>query len=176
MESKNDYNNDINLQFIQNIKQDIEFLYNYVEDEEDNIKYILQKAKSYGTNKNMNKERSTLFIFFGNKNRLSQQSIDFLCSDELGNYINGENEKLLLILQDNFEQNENNRKEENEMNSLMPYKEKEFDFNNINKKYCMYIHFDEIQKIKKEVMMFGQINANDNYNIEKYESKKIANE
>jgi hypothetical protein len=176
LESKNDYNNDINLQFIQNIKQDIEFLYNYVEDEEDNIKYILQKAKSYGTNKNMNKERSTLFIFFGNKNRLSQQSIDFLCSDELGNYINGENEKLLLILQDNFEQNENNRKEENEMNSLMPYKEKEFDFNSINKKYCMYIHFDEIQKIKKEVMMFGQINANDNYNIEKYESKKIANE
>ena len=62
------------------------------------------------------------------------------------------------------------------MNSLMPYKEKEFDFNSINKKYCMYIHFDEIQKIKKEVTMFGQINANDNYNIEKYESKKIANE
>ena len=176
LESKNDDNNDITFEFIQNIKQDIELLLNYVEDEDDNIKYILQKAKSYVTNKNMNKERNTLFIFFGNKCRLSQESIDFLYSEELGNYISGENEKLLLILQDNYEQNESNRKDDSEMNSLKPVKEKDFDYSKINKKYCMYIHFDEIQKIKKEVTMFGQINSNDNYNIEKYEAKKIANE
>jgi hypothetical protein len=171
LESKDELKNDYIFEFIQSIKQDDILLSNYLEDEEDNMKFILQKAKCYGTNKNMNNERNTLFIFFGNKGRLSQSSIDFLCSEELENYINPDSEKLLLILQD-YEQNDN-RRNDNEMNSLIPVKEKEIDFNKINKKICMYIHFDEIQKIKKEVMMFGKINPLDNYNIEKYESKKF---
>lgn len=173
LESKNEQKNDVILEFIQNIKQDYELLSNYVEDDEDNIKYILQKAKSYGTNKNMNKERSTLFIFFGNKTRLSQESIEFLCSEELSNFINEDNEKLLLILQDNYEQNENTRRDDSEINSLIPVKEKDLDFGKLNKKRCMVIHFDEIPKIKKEVIMFGKINPCDNYNFEKYESKKL---
>ena len=172
LESKEDQKDDVIFEFIQSIKQDYELLSNYLEDEEDNLKYILQKAKSYGANKNMNKERNTLFIFFGNKNRLSQSSIDFLCSEELDNYINEDNEKLLLILQDNYEQNENTHRDDNEINSLIPVKEKDLDLKKLNKKICMYIHFDEIQKIKKEVMMFGKINPMDNFNIEKYESKK----
>ena len=170
LESKDELKNDYIYEFIQSIKQDDILLSNYLEDEEDNMKFILQKAKCYGMNKNMNNERNTLFIFFGNKGRLSQSSIDFLCSEELENYINPDSEKLLLILQD-YEQNDN-RRNDNEMNNLIPVKEKEIDFNKINKKICMYIHFDEIQKIKKEVMMFGKINPLDNYNIEKYESKK----
>ncbi len=169
---KNELKNDYIFEFIQSIKQDIDLLSNYLEDEEDNMKYILQKAKCYGTNKNMNKERNTLFIFFGNKGRLSQNSIDFLCSEELENYINCDSEKLLLILQD-YEQNENNRRNENEISTLIPVKEKEFDFSKLNKNLCIYIHFDEIQKIKKEVMMLGKINSLDNYTIEKYESKKL---
>ena len=172
LETKGEQKNDFIFEFIQNIKQDYELLSNYLEEDEDNIKYILQKAKCYGTNKNMNKERNTLYIFFGNKGRLSQNSIDFLCSDELENFINEDNEKLLLILQD-YEQNENNQRNDNEMNSLIPVKEKDLDLNKLNKKICIYIHFDEIIKIKKEVMMFGKINSLDNYNIEKYESKKF---
>ena len=173
LESKDEQKSDLLLEFLQNIKQDYEMLSNYVEDEEDNIKYILQKAKSYCTNKNMNKERNTLIIFFGNRERLSQSSIEFLSSEELGNYIDEDNEKLLLILQDNFEQNENEHRDDNEMNSLIPVKEKDLDINKLNKKLCMYIHFDEIQKIKKEVMMYGKINSLDNYNFEKYESKRL---
>ena len=173
LESKEDQKDDVIFEFIQSIKQDYELLSNYLEDEEDNLKYILQKAKSYGANKNMNKERNTLFIFFGNKSRLSQSSIDFLCSEELDNYINEDNEKLLLILQDNYEQNENTHRDDNEINSLIPVKEKDLDLKKLNKKICMYIHFDEIQKIKKEVMMYGKINALDNYNFEKYESKRL---
>ena len=103
---------------------------------------------------------------------MSQNSIDFLCSEELENYINCDSEKLLLILQD-YEQNENNRRNKNEISTLIPVKEKEFDFSKLNKNLCIYIHFDEIQKIKKEVMMFGKINSLDNYTIEKYESKKL---
>ena len=171
LESKGEQKDNVIIEFIQSIKQDYELLTNYLEDEEDNIQYILQKAKSYGANKNMNKERNTLFIFFGNKGRLSQSSIDFLSSEELDSYINEDKEKLLLILQDN-EQNENTHRDDNEINSLIPVKEKDLDFDKINKKICSYIHFDEIQKIKKEVMMFGKINPMDNYNFEKYESKK----
>ena len=170
LRSKNDKNNDSILEFIQSIKQDLDLLSSYIEDEEDNMKYILQKAKSYYTNKNMNKERNTLIVFFGNKGRLSQASIDFLCSEELGNFIDEDNEKLLLILQDNYEQNDN-AKNDNENSVLIPVKEKDLDINKLNKKVCIYIHFDEIQKIKKEVMMYGKINSLDQYNFEKYESR-----
>ena len=175
LRSKNDTNNDSILEFIQSIKQDLDLLSSYIEDEEDNMKYILQKAKSYYTNKNMNKERNTLIVFFGNKGRLSQASIDFLCSEELGNFIDEDNEKLLLVLQDNYEQNDN-AQNDNENNVLIPVKEKDLDINKLNKKVCMYIHFDEIQKIKKEVMMYGKINSLDQYNFEKYESRDQANE
>lgn len=171
LRSKDDKNNDSILEFIQSIKQDFDLLSSYIEDEEDNMKYILQKAKSYYTNKNMNKERNTLIVFFGNKGRLSQASIDFLCSEELCNFIDEDNEKLLLILQDNYEQNDNTQNE-NENNVLIPVKEKDLDINKLNKKVCMYIHFDEIQKLKKEVMMYGKINSLDQYNFEKYESNK----
>ena len=42
----------------------------------------------------------------------------------------------------------------------------------INKKFCSYIHFDEIQKIKDDVMMYGNVNNLDNFfNFEKYEIK-----
>ena len=172
LESKSEQKNEYIFEFIQNIKEDYELLSNYIEDEEDNMKYILQKAKCYGTNKNMNKERNTLFIFFGNKARLSQSSIEFLCSEELSNYINEDNEKLLLILQD-YEQNDSAQRDESESSSLIPVKEKNLDLiRKLNSKICMYIHFDEIQKIKKEVTMIGKINPLDNYNIEKYEAKK----
>ena len=78
-------------------------------------------------------------------------------------------------MQDNYEQNENenNHRDDIESNNLIPVKEKDLDFKKINKNICMHIHFDEIHKIKNEVMMFGKINPLDNYNIEKYISKKL---
>ena len=72
-------------------------------------------------------------------------------------------------MNENYDQIE---KKSKDFNVLIPIEEKDFDINKLNKKFCSYIHFDEIQKIKDDVMMYGNVNNLDNFfNFEKYEIK-----
>ena len=141
------------LNYIQDIKQDYELLSNFEENSEDDIKFILQNVKIY----NNFDERKTFYIFFGVKTKLNHESINFLIGDEINNFLVENKEKLILIMHETFESNEN----------------KNSDINKLNNKICSYIHFDDVQKIKDDVMMYGKINSLDNYfNYEKYEMKK----
>ena len=165
LEEKQTHNRSAIINYIQDIKQDYDLLSHYEENNEDDIKYILHNAKSL----NNNNERKTFYIFFGNKEKLSNESINFLCEDELEKYLTKDKEKLILIMNENYEQIENKNKD---IKNLIPFGEKEIDINDINKKVCSYINFDEIQKIKDDVMMYGTINNLDNFfNFEKYEIK-----
>ena len=165
LEEKQTHNRSAIINYIQDIKQDYDLLSHYEENNEDDIKYILHNAK----NLNNNNERKTFYIFFGNKEKLSNESINFLREDELEKYLTKDKEKLILIMNENYEQIENKNKD---IKNLIPVGEKEIDINNINKKVCSYINFDEIQKIKDDVMMYGTINNLDNFfNFEKYEIK-----
>ena len=166
LELKGKQKNEALLNYIQDIKQDYELLSSYEENSEDNIKFILEKAKSFSHNS----ERKNFYIFFGNKSRLSHESADFLCGEEIKSFLEEDKEKLILIMQENYDLNENKI---NEINSLIPVEEKEFDINKINNKICSFIHFDDLLKIKDDVMMYGNINSSDNaFNFEKYETKK----
>ena len=166
LEEKDKQNNDGLINYIQDIKQDYDLLSSYEENGEDDIKYILQKVKIFSNNN----ERKNFYIFFGNKSRLSHESIEFLCGKEINSFIEEDKEKLILIMHENYETIETKN---NDLNSLIPVEEKIFDVNKLNKKLCSYIHFDDIQKIKEDVMIYGNINSLDNYfNFEKYEMKK----
>ena len=153
---------------IQNIKLDQEFLSNSLEDGEDNLEYILKCAKSYISNKNIN-NRNVFYIFIGNKDRMNHESIDLICSQKLKKLISSSKEKLLLILQGSFVENENN---ENAESDLSLVEEKSFDIQKIDKTICNCIQFDEISKLKEEVTMYGKINFLDDYSNEKYDYKK----
>ena len=167
LEEKKKQRNDSLMNYIQDIKQDYDLLSNYEENNDDDIKYILQKVKIF----NDNNERKTFYIFFGNKNRLSRESIEYLSGDEINNCLEENKEKLILIMYDNYESNDN--KSNNGINSLIPVEGREIDINKLNKKVVSFIHFDDIQKLKDDVMMYGKINNVDNYfNFEKYELKK----
>ena len=152
--------------YIQDIKQDYDLLSNFEENSEDDIKFILQNVKIY----NNFDERKTFYIFFGVKTKLNHESINFLIGDEINNFLVENKEKLILIMHETFESNENKN---SDINTLSLVEEKEFDINKLNNKICSYIHFDDVQKIKDDVMMYGKINSLDNYfNYEKYEMKK----
>ena len=167
LEEKNKQRNDALMNYIQDIKQNYNLLLNFEEKNEDDIKYILQKSKIY----NDNNERKTFYIFFCNKNRLSHESIKYLSDDEISNYLEEGKEKLILIMYDNYESNDNKN---NVINSLVPMEGKEININELNKNIVSFIHFDDIQKLKDDVMMYGKINNIDNYfNFEKYELKKF---
>ena len=166
LEEKKKQNNDALLNYIQDIKQDYELLSNFEENSEDDIKFILQNVKIY----NNFDERKTFYIFFGVKTKLNHESINFLIGDEINNFLVESKEKLILIMHETFESNENKN---SDINTLSLVEEKEFDINKLNNKICSYIHFDDVQKIKDDVMMYGKINSLDNYfNYEKYEMKK----
>ena len=166
LEEKKKQNNDALLNYIQDIKQDYDLLSNFEENSEDDIKFILQNVKIY----NNFDERKTFYIFFGVKTKLNHESINFLIGDEINNFLVENKEKLILIMHETFESNENKN---SDINTLSLVEEKEFDINKLNNKICSYIHFDDVQKIKDDVMMYGKINSLDNYfNYEKYEMKK----
>ena len=165
LEEKEKLNNNALLNYIQDIKQDYDLLSSYQEKGEDDIKYILQKVKI----KNDNIESKNYYIFFWNKNRLSHESIEFLYGEDITNYLEEDKEKLILIMNENYESNEIRNKE---INSLISVDEKVLDINQLNKKVCSFIHLDDVQKIKDEVMMYGNINSYDNFfNFEKYDLK-----
>ena len=165
LEEKQSQNHTALINYIQDIKQDYDLLSNYEENNEDDIKYILHNVK----NLSKNNERKTFYIFFGNKERLSRESFNFLCGDEIETFLDKDKEKLILIMNENYDQIE---KKSKDFNVLIPIEEKDFDINKLNKKFCSYIHFDEIQKIKDDVMMYGNVNNLDNFfNFEKYEIK-----
>ena len=165
LEEKQSQNHTALINYIQDIKQDYDLLSNYEENNEDDIKYILHNVK----NLSKNNDRKTFYIFFGNKERLSRESFNFLCGDEIETFLDKDKEKLILIMNENYDQIE---KKSKDFNVLIPIEEKDFDINKINKKFCSYIHFDEIQKIKDDVMMYGNVNNLDNFfNFEKYEIK-----
>ena len=166
LEEKDKQNNDGLINYIQDIKQDYDLLSSYEENGEDDIKFILQKVKIFSSHN----ERKNYYIFFGNKSRLSHESTEFLCGKEINSFLEEDKEKLILIMHENYETIENKNIE---FNSLIPVEEKIFDVNKLNGKLCSYIHFDDIQKIKEDVMIYGNINSLDNYfNFEKYEMKK----
>ena len=166
LELKIKQKNEALLNYIQDIKQDYDLLSSYEEYNEDNIKYILEKAKIFSHND----ERKNFFIFFGNKSKLSHESSEFLCGEEISSFLEAGKDKLILIMNENFDINENKN---NEINALIPVEEKEFDINNLNNKICSFIHFDDLQKIKDEVVIYGNINSSDNiFNFEKYDMKK----
>ena len=151
--------------YIQDIKQDYDLLSSYEENNEDDIKFILQKVKIFKNNN----EGKNFYIFFGNKNRLSHESIDFLCGNELNNYLEEDKEKLILIMHENYDSNDIKNIDFN----FLVSKEKEFNVNKLNSKICSFVHFDDVQKIKDDVMMYGKINSIDNFfNFEKYDMKK----
>ena len=165
LEEKDKINNEALFNYIQDIKQDYDLLSSYEENNEDDIKFILQKVKIFKNNN----EGKNFYIFFGNKNRLSHESIDFLCGNELNNYLEEDKEKLILIMHENYDSNDIKNID---FNSLVS-KEKEFNVNKLNSKICSFVHFDDVQKIKDDVMMYGKINSIDNFfNFEKYDMKK----
>ena len=165
LEEKKIHNHSAIVNYIQDIKQDYDLLSNYEENNEDDIKYILYNVKKFSNNN----ERKTYYIFFGNKEKLSRESINFLCGKEIEKILDEDKEKLILIMHENYAQIDNKSKD---FNVLIPIEEKEIDINKLNKKVCSYIHFDEIQKIKDDVMMYGTINNLDSFfNFEKYEIK-----
>ena len=165
LEEKKIHNHSAIVNYIQDIKQDYDLLSNYEENNEDDIKYILYNVKKFSNNN----ERKTYYIFFGNKEKLSRESINFLCGNEIEKILDEDKEKLILIMHENYAQIDNKSKD---FNVLIPIDEKEIDINKLNKKVCSYIHFDEIQKIKDDVMMYGTINNLDSFfNFEKYEIK-----
>ena len=170
LEEKDKINYDVLFEFIQDIKQDYDLLSNYQENGEDDISFILQKAKVFSCNN----ERKTFYLFFGNKDRLSHESMEFLYSDEMNQFLDKDKEKLILIINENYEMDDKKSINiNNDLKALIPVEEKALDINKLNKKICSFVHFDDIQKIKNDVMIYGKINSLDNYfNIEKYELKK----
>ena len=165
LEEKKIHNHSAIVNYIQDIKQDYDLLSNYEENNEDDIKNILYNVKKFSNNN----ERKTYYIFFGNKEKLSRESINYLCGKEIEKILDEDKEKLILIMHENYAQIDNKSKD---FNVLIPIEEKEIDINKLNKKVCSYIHFDEIQKIKDDVMMYGTINNLDSFfNFEKYEIK-----
>ena len=100
LEEKQTHNHSAIVNYIQDIKQDYDLLSNYEENNEDDIKYILHNVKKFSNNN----ERKTFYIFFGNKEKLSRESINFLCGKEIEKPLDEDKEKLILIMHENYVQ------------------------------------------------------------------------
>ena len=153
LDFKKSFSNNLIFDFIQTYCKNEYFLDN----KEDTLKFLIKKSKSYLVKKNIDSKRLGIIIFMGIKNNISVDNFLWLCSKEIEQVINGKNEKLILILQEINNQN----------NEFIDIKNN-FDYSKINKTSCEIINFEDIKLLKNKLKIYGNINENINFPYEKY--------
>ena len=155
LDFKNSSSHEYIIDFIKNLTKNDFFIENSIDNGEDNLIFLVKKAKSYILKKNMETRRKTIIIFMGIKNNINEESFKWLCSKEITNVINGKDEKLYLILKEIKKENISSK------NDVL-------DYSKINKNSCELIDFEEISELKEKLKIYGIINQNKIFPYEKY--------